>query len=222
MRLLALFIRRNATTTTTAMLGDFKRRELERSFAEVVRSKVARTHTRYTCAAKRARRDRSRAVLRCIPRTFNAFLRDLMHACICYSECDEGRTRALHIARRKTSSRLSLAAILSRSGHAKLYTQTRHETFLDRTPLECAFQSISKRDKSGCTNSTINFISSQYRNILIAAQSRKKYCICRTFCSSTTQITMTRESLTNNSIAISRRPSALQNGFPFPRTRSWK
>lgn len=33
---------------------------------------------------------------RCIPRAFDAFLRDLMHPCICYSTGDEGRGRALH------------------------------------------------------------------------------------------------------------------------------
>lgn len=122
--------------------------------------------------SKRARRDRSRAVLRCIPRTFNAFLRDLMHACICYSECDEGRTRALHIARRKTSLFEIVASRYSLSLGGTCKTLYKLDEFfrsnVARTPLEYAFQSffyIPKRDKtkSDCVNSTFNLFLSKYQ-----------------------------------------------------------
>lgn len=65
---------------------------------------------------KRARRDRSRGAFSPMHSTHFQCISQGSYACvcICYSECDEGRTRALHIARPKRcpSSRLSLVAIL--------------------------------------------------------------------------------------------------------------
>lgn len=56
-----------------------------------------------------------------------------MHACICYSECDEGRTRALHIVRRKMSLFEVVASRYFRSGRTNFTNSTK---FSDRTSVE--------------------------------------------------------------------------------------
>lgn len=81
--------------------------------------------------------DRARSTLGCIPRTFNAFLRVLMHACICYSEGDRGRTRALHIA----DGRKTVPPLLKTPTVAGRYFRLKRTNFInlmehpDRTSL---------------------------------------------------------------------------------------